>query len=188
MSNNCTDKDFVLIKRIKQGDIRSFETLVNRYKDVSLNLSYTILKNKEYAEDTVQEAFVKVYQKLNSFKFKSSFKTWLYRIVVNTSYNNLKKNQKYSVQEDIHIDESAIDKSSLDEEDQKEYINLALNKLNNDEALVLRLHYLAELTIKEIEKVTSFSSSKIKTSLHRGRNNLYFQLKEILGNEINDLL
>ena len=65
---------------------------------------------------------------------------------------------------------------------------MALNKLNNNEALVLRLHYLAELSIKEIEKATGFSSSKIKTSLHRGRNNLHFQLKEILGNEIDDLL
>lgn len=188
MSSNYTDKDFVLIERIKKGDIKSFEILVDRYKDISLNLSYTILKNKEYAEDTVQEAFIKVYHKLNTFKFKASFKTWLYRIVINTSYNNLKKNQKYSFQEDIHIDESINDRNLSNEEDQKKYINLALSKLNDNEALVLRLYYLAELSIKEIEKSTGFSLSKIKTSLHRGRNNLYFQLKEILGNEIDDLL
>jgi RNA polymerase sigma-70 factor (ECF subfamily) len=76
----------------------------------------------------------------------------------------------------------------MSELDQKKYINLALEKLRPDESLLLRLFYLSELHIKEIEKITGFKTSKIKVDLHRGRENLHFQLKQLLGNDIKYLL
>lgn len=87
MRNNPTQQDYELIRKINKGDTSAFRQLVYIYKDVSLSLASSIIKDSSIAEDVVQDVFIKVYHKLDTFSFKSSFATWLYRIVVNTCYN-----------------------------------------------------------------------------------------------------
>lgn len=184
--------DVKLVNRIKAGDTFAFRDLVNAYKDVSLTLACSVLKDSTLAEDAVQTAFIKVFEKLNTFKQDSKFSTWLYRIVINTAYNLLKQ-QKNHMQMDI-LSNFAIETDgksetkALTEQDQKKYINLALNRIKPDEALILRLFYLYEHTIVEIKEITDFSKSKIKVDLHRGRKNMELQLQKLLGNEITQLL
>jgi len=74
------------------------------------------------------------------------------------------------------------------QEDQKKYIQKALDLLKPDEALILRLFYLCELKISEIEEVTGYKVSKIKVDLHRGRKNMQNALHQLLGNESQHLL
>lgn len=184
-------EDYDLIRKVIEGDTTAFRQLVYEHKDVSLSLAYSILKNKSLAEDVLQDVFIKVFNKLKTFKFESSFSTWLYRIVVNTSYNELKR-QKNNISIDDynhdHVMSTINDHDYMKEEDQKYYICKALMLLRPDEALVLRLFYLCELSIKEIENITAFKTSKIKVDLHRGRENLNFQLRQLLGNDIKHLL
>lgn len=184
------DLDRHIIQRIKEGDMQAFRYMVDAYKDMSLSLVVSIIKNQVMAEDVLQEAFIKVFQKIHTFKFKASFSTWLYRIVVNTSYNELKRNRFTSQIDTLEtVSEFQLNKEDLlQEENQKRFINLALGAINADEALVLRLFYLSEMSIKEIVKITGFSSSKVKVCLHRGRDNLNFQLRKLLGDELKDLL
>lgn len=170
----------------------AFRQLVEKYKNVSLSLACSILKDENKAEDVLQDVFVKVYEKIDTFNFNAAFSTWLYRIVVNTSYNQLKKHKKHTNLSQI---DSKPEKSSgnlaliaFKEEEQKKYIQMALKRLRADEALILRLFYLCDLKIKEIEAITGFKSSKIKVDLHRGRINLNHELKNILGKEIHNLL
>ncbi len=160
------------------------------YKNVALSLAFSILKNQDLAEDVLQEAFIKVFQKIEHFRSKSKFSTWLYRIVVNTSYNELKKKKKtMDVDDLVHMPDGLIAKEDfLKEETQNKYINIALARMNTDEALSLRLFYLSEMSIKEIKKITGFSTAKVKVCLHRGRSNLNFELKLLLGDELTDLL
>lgn len=185
------DKDVLLVNRIKEGDRMAFRELVDQYKDVSLSLVDSILKDRTKSEDVLQDVFIKVFEAIDSFKFRSKFSTWLFRIVVNTSFNALKKDKKslnLDASYDRLIDSSAIGVDAIKPKDQKKYIILAMARLRADEALVLRLFYLCELSIKEIEEVTSYKRAKIKVDLHRGRDNMYFHLKQMLGDEINQLL
>lgn len=180
----------MLIERVKQGDTLAFRQLVEKYKDVSLTLACSVIKDKAKAEDVLQDAFMKVFQKAQSFKHQSAFSSWLYRIVINTCYNELKR-AKWHLQPDEDVLNESNEKTpfqSLKEEDQKRYVVLALNKLKPDEALVLRLFYLCELSLREIEEITDFSQSKIKVDLHRGRKNMEMALRKLLGDQINDLL
>ena len=184
--------DIELVNRSKAGDTLAFRDLVNVYKDVSLTLACSILKDNILAEDAVQTAFIKVFEKLKTFKQDSKFSTWLYRIVINTAYNLLKQ-QKNHKQIDILSDsifecEEKSGAKILAEFEQKKYIDLALNRIKSDEALILRLFYLYEHTILEIKEITGFSKSKIKVDLHRGRKNMEQQLQKMLGNEIIQLL
>lgn len=192
MSLETPNNDIFLINRIKDGDTGAFRQLVEKYKNVSLSLACSILKDEIRAEDVLQDVFVKVFEKVDAFNFNSAFSTWLYRIVVNTSYNELKKykNQTSLSQVDLKPEKS-IDNTALNDlkgEEQEKYIRVALNRLKADQALILRLFYLCDLKITEIEDITGFKSSKIKVDLHRGRINLDKELKKLLGNEIHDLL
>lgn len=186
-------KETALIKRCKNGDTLAFRDLINAYKDVSLNLAYSVLKDESIAEDVVQTSFIKVYQKINTFQETAKFSTWLYRIVINTSYNALKQQKKYlKINElpelsNIETNEKAND-IILKQDDQKKYILLAMNAIKADEALVLKLFYLYEYTIIEIQEITGFSKAKIKVDLHRGRLNMESKLKKLLGNEVKYLL
>lgn len=186
------DSDGHLIEKIKEGDTSAFRQIVEKYKDVSLSLACSILKDEQLAEDVLQDSFIKVYQKIKTFKGNSAFSTWLYRIVVNTSYNELKKRKDHlrisEVEEKREIIERTENINNLKEADQKKYILLALQELRADEALILRLFYLCELKISEIQKITGFKESKIKVDMHRGRINFHDILKKLLGTEINTLI
>ncbi|WP_394337771.1 RNA polymerase sigma factor [Flavilitoribacter nigricans] len=178
---------------MRAGDRGAFRQLVDRHKDVSLSLAFSILKDRDGAEEVLQEVFLRVFEKLGSFRFRSSFRTWLYRIVVNTSYNALKTRKKYLPLEDFCLHtpvgaRPADGPQSLQEEEQKKYITEAMKRLKPDEALVLRLFYLCDMRIKEIKKITGFGTAKIKVDLHRGRTNLQHQLKMMLGDELKNLL
>lgn len=191
MPKSQNDKDVLLINRIKEGDKTAFRQLVDQYKDVSLSLVDSIVKDKTKSEDVLQDVFIKVFEAIGSFKFRSKFSTWLFRIVVNTSFNALKKDKKsldLDASFDTLIDASPIGVDVIKPIDQRKYIVLAMARLRADEALVLRLFYLCELSIKEIEGVTGYKKAKIKVDLHRGRDNMYFHLKQMLGDEINQLL
>lgn len=190
MKNSQIQRDYSLIRKVNDGDTSAFRQLIFAYKDVSLSLAISILKDPVVAEDVLQDVFIKVYHKIHTFKFKASFATWLYRIVVNTCYNELKKRKNIVSIDSISEVNSIVhnQKEYLEDADQKKYINMTLEKLKPDEALVLRLFYLCEFKIKEIEKITGFKSSKIKVNLHRGRDNFQFHLKQILGDDLNNLL
>ncbi|NHF59389.1 sigma-70 family RNA polymerase sigma factor [Flavobacteriaceae bacterium TP-CH-4] len=188
MKNNPKTRDYDLIRRINAGDIAAFKELVQAHKDVSLSLAYSILRNQMLAEDVLQNVFIKVYQKLHTFEYNATFTTWLYRIVVNTSYNELKRQKTNSVSVEQVLEIESTDSNTLSENDQKKYIHLALEKLRPDESLIMRLFYLGELKIREIEEITGFNASKIKVDLHRGRENLHFHLQQLLGDDLNYLL
>ena len=192
MAANKNDIDSALIEEVKKGDTEAFRQLVDKYKNVSLSLACSILKDKEKAEDVLQDAFVKVFQKASSFKHQSAFSSWLYRIVVNTAYNELKRNKRYLDLDDLNSNESQANEKTaiqhLKEDDQKKFVILALNRLKPDEALVLRLFYLCDMSLKEVQEVTNFSTSKIKVDLHRGRKNMEAVLTDLLGTQLKDLI
>jgi RNA polymerase sigma factor (sigma-70 family) len=192
LAANTHDIDAALIEKVKKGDTQAFRQLVDKYKDVSLSLACSILKDKEKAEDVLQDVFIKVFQKASSFKHQSAFSSWLYRIVVNTSYNDLKRNKSYLELENLNSNESQANEKTvlqqLKEEDQKKFVVVALNRLKPDEALVLRLFYLCDMSLKEVQKVTNFTASKIKVDLHRGRKNMEIVLTDLLGTQLKDLL
>ncbi|APG59840.1 RNA polymerase sigma factor [Christiangramia salexigens] len=192
MSERIEDNDRELVIKVQNGDLNAFSILVDKYKNKSLSLAVSIVKDTFLGEDIIQEVFIKVHSKIKNFRFKSKFSTWLYRIVVNTSYNELKKRKHtipisiYEISEDVRP--GSTNGKSLSIEEQKKYIKYGMMLLKEDEALILRLFYLCENSIKEIEDITNFNSSKIRVNLHRGRKNLKRKLISILGAEIDSLL
>jgi len=175
-------KEAELIETIKAGNLSAFGILVDTYKTVAFSLACSILKNQTEAEDALQEAFIKAFKNLKQFKRDAKFSTWLYAIVVNTCKSHLRTNSRtqYSSEiDDSHFEEAALSAHEIAElQERTEIINAILAKMKADESLLLRLFYLAEMSIKEIQEITNFQESKVKVTLLRARKS-FFSLYQI---------
>lgn len=163
------------IDQVLKGNINAFTHIVNRHKDKAYNLAFRICCNHEEAEEIAQDSFLKAYRALGSFKRKSSFSTWLYRIVYNTaiSYVRLKKREVLSL-EDFPADATDfLGTAASEEEAETEYrrslINFAFQKISEEDRSLITLHYYEEMNTEEISEVTGISKSNVKVKLFRAR-------------------
>jgi len=183
----------IIIRKVVAGDAQAFAGLVNTYKDMAVLLAYNILLNREDAEEVAQDAFVKAYKSLHSFKSDARFSTWLYRIIVNTALNKKKLKKQYPLEiteivaAEVPSDINNIFATQITREHRK-HIQVALKSINTNERLCITLYYLNELSVEEIYELTGITTSNIKVLLYRGRKNLYAALHRHLKNEITNLI
>lgn len=185
--------DLIIINNVLAGNTAAYSVLVNRYRNMVFTLAYNIILNREDAEEVAQDAFVKAFTALHTFKNQSAFSTWLYRIVVNTSLNK-KKLQKHFF---VDITETELSDEydyiypllqQLESKDQKKYVLLAINNLQEAERICITMHYLNELSVNEIHELTALTTANIKVLLHRGRKHLYEKLNVLLKAETGNLI
>ncbi len=184
--------DLIIIKKVLNGDATAYSVLVNAYKNLALTLAYNIVLNREDAEEIVQDAFVKAFVSLKTFKGNARFSTWFYRIVVNTSLNKKKLKKLNTITIEEHAEELAndttVELNNYSNEEQKRFIKTALSTLAEGERICLTMYYLNQLTVDEINLLTGFSASNIKVLLYRGRKNMYNKLQDILKDEMHHLM
>jgi RNA polymerase sigma factor (sigma-70 family) len=167
--------DIYYIEQILAGNSNAFSHIVDRHKTRAYNLAFRICGNHEEAEELAQDSFLKAYRSLTGFKKKSSFATWLYRIVYNTTISHVRIKKKGVLSlEDFPADATDfIGNNSSEEEAEKEYrssiVNFALQKINEDERGLISLFYYEELSTDEISEITGISKSNIKVKLFRAR-------------------
>ena len=167
--------DIYYIEQVLAGKNNAFGYIVDQHKNKAFNLAFRICGNHEEAEELAQDSFLKAYRALNSFKMKSSFATWFYRIVYNTtiSHVRLKKKGVLSL-EDFPADATDfIGTNTNEEEAEKEYrnslVNFALQKITEEERGLISLYYYEDMSTDEIADVTGISKSNIKVKLFRAR-------------------
>ena len=109
--------DYELVRRIKDGEIDAFSEIVHRYQRPLQKLATSYVKDSLLAEDILQESFLKAFEKIDSFQFRSAFKSWLYRIVINTAKNSLRSKKQMVNIDDIPIPvDSECEKSVIDKQ------------------------------------------------------------------------
>jgi RNA polymerase sigma factor (sigma-70 family) len=167
--------DISYIEQVLEGKVNAFSYLVDRHKDKAFNLAFRICGNREEAEEIAQDAFLKAYRSLKDFRMKSSFATWLYRIVFNTAISLVRSRRKGVLAlEEFPAD--AVDFLSYnknEEEAADDYrnslVNFALQKVSEEERGLITLYYYNELDTEEISKITGINKSNIKVKLFRAR-------------------
>jgi RNA polymerase sigma-70 factor (ECF subfamily) len=186
--------DVYHIEEVLKGNTTAFANLVNRYQDMVYTIAVRVLHNREDAEEVAQDAFVKAFRKLSTFRRESRFSTWLYRIAYNEaiSKTRLKKIPELEFSEEINestaneeIEEGMM---GLDTAEQKLAIGKAVNRLTEHDQLLIRLFYYEDLPVSDIAKVTGLSESNVKVRLHRLRKKIYYELSEILKQKFYSLL
>jgi RNA polymerase sigma factor (sigma-70 family) len=167
--------DKAYIEQVLSGKLSAFTYIIDHHKDKAFNLAFRICGNREEAEEITQDSFLKAYRSLNGFKMKSSFATWLYRIVYNTSISYIRVRKKgVLLLEDFPADATDfVRDNSTEEEADKEYRNalvaFALQKINEEERGLITLFYYEDMSSDEISEVTGISKSNIKVRLFRAR-------------------
>jgi RNA polymerase sigma-70 factor (ECF subfamily) len=174
-----------LVERARRGDLRAYDELVKRYQERIYATVYHMTSNHEDANDLAQEAFVKAYQALKSFKGGSSFYTWLYRIAVNKTINFLKqrKNRQHMSLNDLDFnaehnpdlvalisDKTPRRAAGLSELQEK--LNEALLKLSESHRLAVVLHDVQGLSHEEIAKIMHCNIGTVRSRLFYARQQL----------------
>lgn len=183
-------EEYIIIQKCCKGDHAAFSDLVTAYQDMAITLAYNIVTNNADAEDVAQDAFIKAFTSIKSFKGSARFSTWLYRIVVNTALNKQKRSKLLYVEHPEELHDEAVEDSftGIRYHEQKKYIRQALLSLSEAERICITLYYINELNIAEIGEITGLTVSNIKLLLYRGRKHLYSELDRVLKLELKDIL
>ena len=184
---DCSDGH--LVTQAKKGDAKAFAELARRCQD---KIYYTILaltKNQQDASDLAQEVFVQAFKSLKSFKQRSSFYTWIYRIAINLTLNFLKKRQREDAQEVLDENQS-LDKrtgnSSLSPEGRSlkkelsEKLQEAINSLPLPYKASFTLVVFQEMTHGQAARILGCSENTVSWRMHKARKMLRARLKPYL--------
>jgi RNA polymerase sigma-70 factor (ECF subfamily) len=188
------DPDAALMLRVKQGDVRAFEELIDKYKQPITNLIYRTLKDATEAEDLAQNVFVQAYRSADRYKATAKFSTWLFTIARNLCLNEIRRRSRHPAEsmdaagetegdhpahqfEDVR-NVSAPDQLLRDELTRK--VEQALADLPENQRTAILLFKEKELSYDEISEIIGCSLSATKSLIHRGRETLKNKLKPYL--------
>lgn len=145
-----------------------------------------VLRNKLDAEEVTQDVFVKAYQRLSEFQGAGKFSTWIYSIAFRTAISALRSRKDHSGSLDelkeVGKEPSIGPADSID--DRRLILERALATLEPEEAAIVTMYYLEEMSVDEIVTVTQLSASNVKVKLHRSRKKLHEVLRHQLKEEI----
>lgn len=182
--------DVALVARARGGDVHAFETLVKQYDRQVFRIAQHITQNREDAQDVVQDAFLKAYEKLDQFQGNSKFYTWLVRIAVNEALMRLRKRRTgkmVSIDEDVQTEEGSVPRDLAEwrpnpeqEYNQSELADIlrkTINGLPPGFRVVFVLRDVEGLSTEETANALGLSVPAVKSRLLRAR----LQLRERLS-------
>lgn len=184
--------DKELIKRSQQGDIEAFEQLISKYQQKVYNIAYRLIGNTHDAGDLAQEALIKVFKSIKSFRGDASFSTWLYHIVTNVCRDELRKRSRCQtsfLDEPLVIGEegeitkqiadvSNLPENALEKKELEAYLQELINGLNPEYRMVILLREILGYSYEEIALNLNISLGTVKSRLNRARGYLKEKIME----------
>ncbi len=183
-----------LVRRSQQGDIAAFEELISQHQQKTYNIAYRLMGNHHDAGDLAQEALIKVYKSIGSFRYDSSFSTWVYHIVTNVCRDELRKRSRHQVSyldEPVSLYDGEVHKEVADDtfnpedayerKESAEYIQGLINTLNPEYRMVIILREMLGLSYEEIAQELDITLGTVKSRLNRARK--YLKERIVRGGE-----
>lgn len=175
--------DRALVERCQAGDVAAFEPLVEKYRQRVWRLAYNVLRDREEAWDVAQEAFIRAYQALKSFRGQSAFYTWLFRIVMNVAADRARqraaRGRAFGTEqvpeedwERVMADRSGGPEDSAARTEERERIGRALETLSEDHRTIIMLSDIEGLSYREIADVLNIPMGTVMSRLHNARKRL----------------
>jgi RNA polymerase sigma-70 factor, ECF subfamily len=183
--------DKQLVKRLKALDIKAFDDIIHQYQTRVINTCYKFLLDREDAEDISQEVFIEVYQSIKFFREDSKLSTWIYRIAVTKSLDELKRRNRKkrisSLGKLLHLDDlanwigggTAPDKALHEKEKMNEILQ-ALNKLPDSQRIAFTLSKIEGYTNSEIAEIMNTTLMAVESLISRAKRKTAEELKIIL--------
>jgi len=168
------DRD--ILTRASQGDMQAFEEVYKATSSFVYNVAYRVVNNREDALEVSQDVFMSLYHKLKSFRFESSFKTWVYRITANSAINYAKKHARNkALPYEEAFGEGAVDSdvhAKMEQEQQEELVKNLLSELNPDQRACVVLRNIQGLSYEEIAASLNININTVRSRLKRAREKL----------------
>ena len=173
------------IELAKQGDEDAFSSLICRVQNTAYSIAYRYMENDADTRDAMQEAFIKMYRNLASFKGNSTFETWFTRILINCCLDELRKRKSSPGMEDIDDHYDLADEESLTEEqilkmERQKAVAKAIRSLPDESRNIIILREFNGLSYEELAEVLDLEPGTVKSRLNRAKQ----KLKEILITEM----
>jgi RNA polymerase sigma-70 factor (ECF subfamily) len=175
-----TDEE--LVRKSQKGDIAAFEQLISKYQQKIYNSAYRLMGNPHDAGDLAQEALIKVYKSIGSFRLDASFSTWVYHIVTNVCRDELRKRSRQqvsSLDEPLNLRDGEVNREVADftncpdyayeQKESEEYIQKLINSLNPDYRMVIVLREIMGFSYDEIAQELNITLGTVKSRLNRAR-------------------
>lgn len=174
--------DEVLIELVKRGDRAAFDEIFQRYQSKAYRLVMGILRDHQDAEEVLQEIFLKVFEKLDTFRGEAAFSSWLYRVALNSAFMKLREKKgtiTVPLEEVLHdIEDTDITSGSdwpggpdaeVATEEVMNIIGEAIEKMPEDFRAVMILRDIEGFSNEEAGELLDLSVSAVKSRLHRAR-------------------
>jgi len=191
-ASGVEQSDLELVRRVQKGERGAFDLLVLRYQHKVVKLVARLLRDPAEAEDVAQEAFVKAYRALGSFRGDSAFYTWLYRIAVNTARNTMASRQRRPLdyEADLSESEQSVVESRMRHGDTPEAVALtdeihrtvndAIEALPEDLRTAIILREIEGLSYEEIAEAMDCPVGTVRSRIFRAREAIDRSLKPLL--------
>lgn len=172
-------RDIALIKSTLDGNNESFSKLVSLYKKKIRAIAFGFFKNEDDIEDFTQEVFLRVFQKLNTFKGESSFSTWITKVAYNIAINSINRKKSYiSLNDEITLEDSSLTpEEKVLKKATKEALHEALKEIDEKYAICLDLFFFHDMSQQQISDITGFTLNTIKSHIFRAKKILKEKLR-----------
>jgi len=175
-----------LIECSKRGENDAFRHIVERHRGYAFALAFRLVCDEDTAKDVVQESFIRVWKHLKEYDPTVKFTTWLYRIVVNLSYDQMKMDmrRKNVIGNELEWGQSigsvnAVSETNLSNKDLADQIRSVAGRLPLKQRLVFLLRDLNDLSVRETAEVLSMSTNSVKANLSYARQSIRKQLEHL---------
>jgi RNA polymerase sigma-70 factor (ECF subfamily) len=180
-----------LLQKLRAGDKAAFSELVKQYSNRVINTCYRFLLDKEDAEDISQEVFIEIFQSIKTFKGEAKLSTWIYRIAVTKSLDEIKRRKRKkrisTFGKILHLDEvadfisggPAADKSIHEKEKMCEIMQ-ALNTLPDNQRVAFTLSKIEGYSNKEIADIMRTTIDAVESLMYRAKKSISSELESIL--------
>ncbi len=179
--------DKVIVTNILNGNIQDFAIVVKSTEKLVAQIVRKMTPNEDDQKDLVQDIYLKAYQNLSSFQYKSKLSTWIATIAYNTSVNYLNKKKIKLYDLDFLSENNYGETKTIEDEIYKKentrFVNDELNKLSPLFKTLISLYHLEELPIKEISDITNLPEGTVKSYLSRARKVLKDNINHHFKNE-----
>jgi RNA polymerase sigma-70 factor (ECF subfamily) len=176
------DGDSALVNDCKSGDRRAMSQLIRLYKRPVFNAAYRILGNTDDAADATQVVFLKVFEHIGDYDPKFKFFSWVYRIAINESLNQVKKRRKQEPLADSQASPWRGPAEELDSSRLSNRIQGALMQLNEDYRTVVVLKHISGCSYQQISEILQLPEKTVKSRLYSARQ----LMRKTLQNERNE--
>lgn len=171
--------DLDLMQKVQQGEMVSYNTLVDRYKDRLFNMLCRMLSSEDEARDLLQETFLRVWQHKMSYDFRYAFSTWIYTIALNLARNELRRRKKFKFFDIFDYSDKipAPEERRTGSPKLKELLDHEIQKLPEKYRTAFVLRDVDSLSYEEIAQVLSIPLGTVKSRVNRARSILRKRLR-----------